>query len=354
MDTRIFYFSDRLIDIANFRIPIPIHAFIDTTQECNHRCWYCYDYVGYSLGIKREKSSTPYTPIKDLIYILEELNTLGIRAYDFCGGEPLYYPHSKELLNAAANLGVKYGLVTNGTMITGSILELVANHACWVRFSIDTIDEKLFKKTRRPISEQFGSNYVLKNLSSLVSRRKELKRNDFLIGVNCVVDRRHVSSIYDTAFKLKDIGVDYVIYDFVNAGKSIQSRLYNHDHLELIMNEIHRTMELVDESFQIYEPTHESLLNRPNSRKGFSLCYWSLLTLTFDVDGNLYACPEMKHDERFLVGNRYDESLSELVFSHKRWDIAKQINFCSNCCKFNFNAFVERHLRITPNQLPFI
>ena len=354
MDTRIFYYTDHLKALVSHQIPVPIHVYLDTTRECNHRCWYCYEYLGASLGIQREESVRHYAPVEELISILEELAAQGISAIDFCGGEPLLHPHAEALLSKAVELDLKFGLVTNGTLLSDALTEIVGRHACWVRFSIDTVDERLFDVTRRPVSSEDSLENVLANIAALLRLRKAINRTDFLIGVNCVVDKRHIKSMYATAKTCKEMGVDYVRYALVNAGKSIQDRLFAGDTIALIMKEVERAKTLVDDSFFIIDPDPSLQLAPASPDMGFSLCYWSLLTLTIDVDGNIYTCPEMKHDARYAVGNLRETPLNDLIYSDRRWDVAQQTQWCSNCCHIPFNRMVKRHLETTPNQLPFI
>ncbi|ETW97065.1 MAG: hypothetical protein ETSY1_24100 [Candidatus Entotheonella factor] len=86
-----FFYTDRLQAIVSHKLPVPIHVFLDTTRECNHRCWYCYEYLGASLGIQRDESVRHFAPIEELTAILEELAIQGVSAIDFCGGEPLLH-----------------------------------------------------------------------------------------------------------------------------------------------------------------------------------------------------------------------------------------------------------------------
>lgn len=143
-------------------------------------------------------------------------------------------------------------------------------------------------------------------------------------------------------------------YALVNAGKSIQDRLYKGNSLDLILEEVEKAKELCNDAFFIIEPMPHLQLAPPDPKKDFSICYWSLLTLTIDCDGNIFTCPEMKHDARYAVGNLREIPLKDLIFSDKRWDVAQQTHLCSNCCHLEFNRMVKRHLETTPNQIPFI
>jgi radical SAM protein with 4Fe4S-binding SPASM domain len=150
------------------------------------------------------------------------------------------------------------------------------------------------------------------------------------------------------------MGVDYVRFALVSAGKEIQDKLYSKKSLESILTEIDKAKKLTDDSFFIIEPETEYQLIKPDPQKEFSLCYWSLLTLTIDVDGNIYSCPEMKHDTRFMVGNIRETPLAELICSEKRWYVAQQTFHCSNCCHIKFNNMLKRHFETISHQMPFI
>ncbi|MCP4153963.1 MAG: radical SAM protein, partial [bacterium] len=201
----------------------------------------------------------------ELIGTIETLAKLGVEAVDFTGGEPLFHPGIKEILLKTVESGIKFGLVTNGTFSpeqgTGpdSLSEIIGKHASWIRVSLDTTNEVLFNKIRRPIAPQYGLPQVLNNIASIIESRERNRRDDFRLGVNCVVDKNHVDSIYDTVETLKKMGVDYVRFSYVSAGKNIQEKLYENAALESIRAEIAKAGTLTCNGFFVIPPADDIL-----------------------------------------------------------------------------------------------
>jgi len=122
----------------------------------------------------------------------------GALAVDFCGGEPLLHPNAAEILNATVEAGLRFGLVTNGTVLNQTLEDIILAHGTWIRFSVDTFDERLYAPTRRPVREACSLAALTGSMKSLLDRRRASGREDLRVGVNCVIDRRHTHGLCET------------------------------------------------------------------------------------------------------------------------------------------------------------
>ena len=80
-------------------------------HRCNLRCRHCY------LGPPRPTE----LPIEAALAIAGEFAALGGLRLLISGGEPLLYPHLRELLEKTRGLGLRRVILTNGTLITPDI-----------------------------------------------------------------------------------------------------------------------------------------------------------------------------------------------------------------------------------------
>ncbi len=351
MDTKIFHFKTDLDKLIEGKRLSPIHAFLDIAQECNHRCWYCYDNVASTLGIKREKPVAKHMSLENLQIVLNSFSKFGIKAVDICGGEPLTHPNIDEFVERIVAKGIQFGLATNGAVNNDGLWPLIAKHADWIRFSLDTTNPDIYKRVRRPRPNSPHIDHVLENIRQLVAHRDQYSRPELTIGVNSVLDPVIIPSIYETALKCKSLGIDYLRFSFVSAGESMQKELYPPhvlEHLEEVLEEIHF---LEDNDFRIWPPSESAQLCKS---KDFQKCYWSQMTMTIDVEGTMYTCPEMKFDKRFIVGNIADTTVQDYFLSDKRTVEGARLQQCGNCCKAETNKMIESYITQPKNLLAFV
>lgn len=95
---------------------IPPHLSLELTTACNLRCRHCY----------RESDSTQsdFFPIAELLKILAELKSLGLRTVELTGGEPLLHPNFLEILSFCADKFSLVGVLSNGTILGKEVFEI--------------------------------------------------------------------------------------------------------------------------------------------------------------------------------------------------------------------------------------
>lgn len=95
----------------NGKIEIPDHPlmfFLDLTQRCNLRCWFCYNEQS------KERKDASFENIKQ---ILNDMSQGGCKEVTYLGGEPTIYKFFWETLEYADRLGYEQCFVTNGQII---------------------------------------------------------------------------------------------------------------------------------------------------------------------------------------------------------------------------------------------
>jgi uncharacterized protein len=152
---------------------------INIAQICNLKCTYCA--AGgdgtYGSPVKHIDLDTLFAQIRMLLSDLKENESF---TFTFLGGEPLLYP--KKILSiaqfiklclAGRHIKIRYEIVTNATLITPEIAELLASFNCHVTVSIDGPPE--INDRQRPTRGGKGStNQTLSGLSHLLNVRQRL------------------------------------------------------------------------------------------------------------------------------------------------------------------------------------
>ena len=116
-----------------YREPELRRLFLEVTSQCNERCLHC--------GSSCTGAATEPVATDILVGILADVKKrLGIERTQLCitGGEPLLRRDFFDLMAAANVLGYRWGMTTNGTLITPSVAQRLA--ACGMRTVSVSVD----------------------------------------------------------------------------------------------------------------------------------------------------------------------------------------------------------------------
>lgn len=110
----------------------PRSVFIEITNRCNLRCKYCshFDSPG-DVGID--------LPTEEWLRFFEELKSCAVMEVTLSGGEPFCRDDFRELLTGITKNRMRYGILSNGTMISDEIAKFIAStHRCnSIQISLD-------------------------------------------------------------------------------------------------------------------------------------------------------------------------------------------------------------------------
>lgn len=187
---------------------------INIAQICNLKCSYCAAGGDGSYGspVKEIDLTKLYEQIRMLLH---DVPNGGSFVITFLGGEPLIYPNAisaiarfVKLQTAGRDIRVRYDLVTNGTLATPEIAELLASIRCHITVSLDGPPE--INDRQRPTRGGLGStDRTLKGLANLMAVRDRLGS----ISVGAVFGK-HYTDVMATYLFLKPFGFDVIKFDF--------------------------------------------------------------------------------------------------------------------------------------------
>jgi len=99
--------------------------------------------------------------------------------------------------------GISFASLTNGSRLSGELAKLFAEHATWLRISIDGWDDESYAKYRNTKVGEFSK--IMKNI-------EEFKKlgGKCLLGISLIIDKDNWPHMYEFTKMLKGLGVDTV------------------------------------------------------------------------------------------------------------------------------------------------
>jgi radical SAM protein with 4Fe4S-binding SPASM domain len=183
---------------------IPISGSIEITMRCNLRCQHCY--IPFS---KRKGISQRELTVAEFRRLFAEIADAGCLWLLITGGEPLLRPDFLEIYDTAKKMGFIITLFTNGTLITESII----NHLAEFRpFSIEISLYGYSQETYENVTGIPGSfNRCMRGIELVLNRGLPLKIKSPLILAN-----KH--EIHKTKQFVENLGLDFRFDPVINAG----------------------------------------------------------------------------------------------------------------------------------------
>ncbi|MEV1047748.1 radical SAM protein [Streptomyces sp. NPDC049916] len=320
----------------------PIHMRIGIMGACNMRCHFCnfhspneeqfYDLFSFKDSIRTDKAVT----------LMREFAANDGRAVTFCGsGECTIHPGYAQISRSAHEAGLRIGLITNGSRLgRPAIAEAVADTHTWVRIGLNAGTEATFNEITRDREQTFAS------FVSAVGRLRETAvAPDFRIGFNFVITRANHQEILDAARIGLESGAHYVRFE-----PEFYSAL-GHETIEAVMPEITEALrEAATLSTDAYEVSVPKLDRGPMDQVedvegDFERCHYSRFVTAVGADGNLYPCPQVHLNSRYLIGNVLDQGYAQVLEGGPRaeWEAAnpRRTDLCKSCFYRPQNELLE-------------
>lgn len=144
----------------------PLSAQILLTNKCNLKCLVC-NFKDYHDGTLMDGNK-----IEGLLKDNPQLITVEWSG----GGEPLMHPQFEYFIDLAHSLKIKQILITNGLLLTESIIEKIAKYDINLVLSVDGHSKNIYEKLR------VNGNYdaLIKNIELLNKYRKKYNSKGFI------------------------------------------------------------------------------------------------------------------------------------------------------------------------------
>ncbi len=330
-------------------IPTPIHVRIKPTNVCNHACSFC-AYRAGNLALGAGMNARDRLPLGKMMEIIGDLIDMGVQAVTFSGGgEPLIYPHIAEAVRRLAEGGIRVGALTNGSRLLGKVADAFAEHATWIRVSIDGWDAESYARSREVRHDAFGK--LLVNLRAFAQRGSPCA-----LGASLIVDRANGRHIAELARALKDCGVQHVkVSPCIVANTGGENNAYHAPLLPIVREQLGEAVALEDETFHVIDHYHalEEKFERP-----YRTCGMARLLTVIGADARVYTCQDKAYTEGGLLGSIEERSFKDFWFSEENRRaleaIDPQRDCPHHCVADTKNRLLSEALATAPDHAAFV
>jgi len=116
-----------------------LNIMFELTYKCNFRCFHCY--------LQGSPKGAEELNTKQIFVILDQLREMNIFHVTFTGGEPLMRKDIFKILGYANKLGLRTGLLTNGSLVDKKAADALLNvNVAKVDITLNALDSKIFNK----------------------------------------------------------------------------------------------------------------------------------------------------------------------------------------------------------------
>ena len=271
--------------------------------------------------------------------LLGEFKDLGVQSVTFTGGgEPLIHPYAAKIFATASELGLQWGLVTNGVLLKGKVADECAAHATFVRISLDAGSAATHQVTHGIRVPQFDD--ILRNLRAL--RRLS---STLTIGASFCVQPANAAEVYEAAALVKLHGGNYLevrpTFPTDWRGDGWSAALSAEQLATAIQQMAEARAALQDERFQVIGMVDRfDALAAP--KKDYSACRIGPLTTVVGADGRCWYCCVQRGQPGFDYGNVLEKSFAEVWQGHPAVQRNIVLEKCPRCRYDGLNQVLEQ------------
>lgn len=327
---KVFRFPEHLAAPSDSRmLRTPIHVRIKPVNACNQRCWYC-AYREDALSLGDEMDLHDRIPPEKMAEIVEDLIAMGVRAVTFSGGgEPLIYRYLPETIRSLAAGGIRVASLTNGWALRGDVAQALAQHATWIRISIDAWDGPSYARSRGVPQDAFEQ--VMRNAETFVRLTPQC-----VLGFSFIVTQQNAAHIAEFCERAKQIGATHVKLSACIVGnEASENDAYHASIAEIAAEQIRRAQALSDGYFSVVDHYHalSGRFERP-----YTTCPMLEYLTVIGADCAVYTCQDKAYTESGYLGSIRDRRFREMWSSPETEKRVRELNpqiECMHHCTAN-------------------
>ena len=308
----------------------PLHTlFFEVTSRCNALCDHCGSRCTASK--RDELSSQDFKKVLD--NVAENFGTKAIML-NITGGEPLMRKDLFEITEYADSLGFKWGLVTNGMLITDDVIsKMKETHMSTITISLDGM-----QKTH----EEF--RHVPGCFNRIISAIEKLKDSDFIehIQVTFIATKNNIYELPEVYRLLSMLEIDSLRIsgiDPIGRAKENEHLMLNREEYVYLFDFMkkHRTSPLpVVWSCTHYFGNTENTID-PTGKK--FKCDTGIHVASVLSNGDIFGCPNIPRRQELIQGNVLKDDFCEVWknnFEFYRDPNRTKAKQCEGCEYWNY------------------
>jgi len=322
---------DRVYGWLKGENPSPITVELDMINLCNHRCPECSGWYFQN----RNRGSLPVGLAKSIV---RQLAKARVRGLIFTGGgEPLCHPHTAEVVKLAHRLGLDIGFITNGSLITEEIGNILLRCCTWLRISLDAASPETFQKVHGLDGDVFQK--LINNIQLVASLKKRLN-SQTTIGLGYLTCNYTKDEMFEAAKLCKRLEVDYLQFRPMQMHNNGGFRY----HLTDIRENINKCIKESGNGFKVLYSKHKyDMMRDKKYGRNYNKCYGHQFATVIAADAKMYLCCHMRGHEKYCIGDLRKNTFEEIWNSRKRKKVVENIDFkdCVPLCRDNtFNQIL--------------
>lgn len=303
--------------------------FFEVTSRCNALC----DHCGSRCTASKKDELSPEIFKKVLDNVAKNFGTRSIML-NITGGEPLIRKDLFEITAYADSLGFKWGLVTNGMLITDDVIsKMRETHMSTITISLDGM-----KKTH----EEF--RHVPGSFDRIISAIEKLKKANFVehIQVTFIATKKNISELPEVYRLLSMLKIDSLRIsgiDPIGRAKDNGDLMLSTEDYYFLFDFIkkHSSSELpVVWSCTHYFGNTENTVD-PTGKK--FACYTGIHVASVLSNGDIFGCPNIPRRKELIQGNVLTDDFCEVwknKFEFYRNPNRTKAKQCESCEYWNY------------------
>lgn len=306
------------------------YAQIEPTTRCNFKCGYCYE----SHLLKKDLSYELYLKIIDKLPGLKHIELQG-------DGEPLLNPDFIKMAAYARAKNIKVSLITNGSMLKKYAAEIVESGMWHITISIDSADQKLFKKLRGG-----DLNKIIEGIKAIIKIRNTKGFMNPYLSFSIMLYKStfnelpKIVNLYhnlcmDGGISIHELSIRPTFYN--NYSEEIKKIILSEKELIEYKNMHYNTVKEVYDSLSEEQLKHFYSDLFRNCEKYGLICPWLRKGIYINSEGEALPCCSVKDSIKYCFGRFHADPVK--IILKKRKEFAKQLKKniipeCCNECKF--------------------
>jgi len=326
---------------------------LHVSNDCNLRCKYCYASGGNYLSEKKMMS----TDIADAFVEFCARMFSEVRNIVFFGGEPFLNPsvilHICQLFeskykNREIRFLPRFGAITNGTIISPLIMEIIRNHFSFLTVSID--GPKIINDTNRIDIKGNGSFDRISNF------------------INNVQNIPHLDLKYESTFTKEHLQMGYTrkdIQQFMNKTFHIHGIVLYEYHMEKDFRMDNEQYYNIDDIVHHkYPEGFWSIIQALTTKRPKTMCQVYRRNFSVSVDGYIFPCHMNTGTKNCCLGNIKSQNaytspqkflsnhpgISEGLKNNKFCNSCWAKNLCGGCTRLWFYNEANANYSLLPNR----
>jgi len=246
------------------------------TSRCNHHCTFCSSCLyGLKGNIELE-----WLVMRRLINDIADMGNMVVRFSG--GGEPTLYKKLGKAIELVAERNMFSCLITNGSVLSEELIDLITEHSALLRFSFNGADARTYHRVHGV--DDFDN--VVENMSLAVEARNQKgRRNKMLLGATFVITKDNFTTISRAASLVKETGFDF----FMIRGHNPVKQLFKAENRKILDREISASHLLASRDFFVSGKL--SSLDGTKPDKSLSpACYATHFRTYVDFRGQVSPC----------------------------------------------------------------